>query len=180
MSTPDSSPKYSAKKDLVNLLLFQTVWFATVLGAAKGTVGFGLTALAIFMVVNHWLSLHPWSDLKLAGIAVFIGLIVETGLFRIGLFDYVHIAYSMPIAPLWILFLWAGFALTLNGCLRWLHGRYFLGSILGALGAPASYFGGIKLGAATTDEPLLIVLGVVAIVYAVITPLLLFIARRSI
>lgn len=178
LTSHDASRQQSSKKDIFNLLLFQMVWFATVLGAAKGTLVFGLAGLGVFLLAHYYLAVNPWSDLKLAGIAVVMGLLIETYLLRIGLLEYVQIGYSMPIAPLWILILWVGFALTLNGCLRWLHGRYLLAAILGALGAPASYFGGIKLGAATTDVSLVIVLGVVAAIYAVITPLLLMLAGR--
>jgi hypothetical protein len=69
------------------------------------------------------------------------------------------------------------FALTMNGCLNWLHGRYILAAVLGFLGGPLSYFGGIKLGAATADS-LVPVLLVVAFCYALITPLLLLLAGR--
>ena len=77
-----------------------------------------------------------------------------------------------------MLILWANLALTLNGCLRWLQGRYVLAAILGAAGGPLTYFGGMKLGAATSTLPLVTTLGVIAIIYAFITPLLLLIAKQ--
>lgn len=165
-------------KDLINLLLFQLVWFATVLGVAAGSVWFGAAALGAFIVTNQFLSLSPKTDLKLMGVAVLIGLLIETFMLRVGLLDYVAIAYATPIAPLWILFLWGAFALTLNGCLRWMQGRYSLAAALGAMGGPASYFGGIKIGAATTSVSLAAVLGFVAVVYALVTPFLLWLARK--
>ena len=42
-------------------------------------------------------------------------------------------------APLWILCLWAAFALTLTRSLAWLMRRPWLAALLGALGAPLAY-----------------------------------------
>jgi hypothetical protein len=66
----------------------------------------------------------------------------------------------------------------MNGCVAWLHHRYVLAGLLGAIGGPLSYFGGLKLGAATTDQPMLLVLGVIAVIYALVTPLFFYLAAR--
>ncbi|HSG66297.1 MAG TPA: DUF2878 domain-containing protein, partial [Gammaproteobacteria bacterium] len=58
------------------------------------------------------------------------------------------------IAPHWILAMWALFATTLTGCLRWLGRSLWLAAILGALGAPASYVAGARLGGVELIDPL--------------------------
>ncbi len=172
-----SSTQNSIKK-LLNLIFFQGLWFVTVIGASNDNNGYALAGLVVFIAANHFLSDSPRADHLLVGIAVLTGLLVETALLQIGLLNY-SLGESWPnIAPIWMLVLWANFALTMNGCLSWLQGRYLLASVLGALGAPLSYFGGIKLGAATAGTSMLAVLLVIAALYAVVTPLFLMLARR--
>jgi hypothetical protein len=66
----------------------------------------------------------------------------------------------------------------MNSCLKWLQGRLLLASVLGAIGGPLTYFAGIKLGAATAGTSMPVLLVVIAVTYALITPLFLEAARR--
>ena len=43
--------------------------------------------------------------------------------------------------------LWAIFATALNVSLRWMRGKLIIASLFGLIGAPLSYFSGVKLGA---------------------------------
>ena len=168
----------SSINNLINLALFQGVWFATIIGAAEDTLIYGFLSLGLFITIHTLISHSARSDLKLAAIAVLVGLVAETLIIRAGLLSYAHNLPAAGFAPAWILILWANLALTLNGCLNWLKGRYLLAAILGAIGGPLSYFGGIKLGAATTQSEWPFVLAVIAIIYGAVTPLFLFIASR--
>jgi len=165
-------------KNLINLIFFQGLWFVTVIGASNENNGYAIAGLVVFIVSNHFLSESPRADNLLVGIAVLTGLLVETAFLQTGLLDYNGGELWAAIAPLWILVLWANFALIMNGCLSWLQGRYLLAAVLGALGGPLSYFGGIKLGAADAGAPVLTVLLVIAALYAIVTPIFLMIARR--
>jgi hypothetical protein len=168
----------SSINNLINLAFFQGVWFATIIGAAEGTLMYGFAGLGLFIAAHTVISDTAHADLKLAVIAVLAGLVIETVIVRTGLLSYAHNLPAEGFAPAWILILWANLALTLNGCLGWLKNRYLLAGILGAIGGPLSYFGGIKLGAATITTGLPLVLAVIAIIFGTVTPLLLFIASR--
>ena len=161
----------------INLALFQCLWFAAILGAAQGSNLYSIVGLCIFAVIHHFSSNTARTDFKLAALAILLGLFVETVFLQSGMLIYRGVGPSGQLAPIWILVLWANFALTINGCLNWLHGRYALAALLGAIGAPASYLGGIKLGAADAGVPLGSLLAAVAVIYAVVTPGLLFIAN---
>jgi hypothetical protein len=165
-------------RNLINLALFQGVWFLTVIGAAQGTPWYGLAGLSIFACIHYLLTHTAKADFQLAAISILLGLIIETAVIQTGVLSYVHSVTPAQFAPLWILILWANLALTLNGCLRWLQERYMLAALLGAMGGPLTYFGGMKLGAATTDLPVVTTLGVIAVIYAFVTPLLLSISHR--
>lgn len=170
--------KKASLNDVINLVMFQIVWFVTVIGAAQGNLWHGVVALTSFVIIHRFSSASFKTDFQLVGLAIVVGMIIETAIIRSGVMNYAHGIYSEQFAPVWILILWANLALTLNGCLRWLQGRYLLAATLGALGGPLSYFGGIKLGAATSDTSMTIVLGIIAVIYAAMTPLLLLVAKR--
>ena len=177
MTTLAPTLNRTSVNNLINLILFQSVWFATILGIAQGTIMPGVIGLSLFVGVHLLTFESAKIDLALAALAILIGCIVETAVIQAGLIVYMHNLPFEGVAPAWILILWANLALTLNGCLGWLKGRYLLAAVLGATGAPLSYFGGIKLGAAATDSPLGIVLLTYALIYLVITPLLLHLAN---
>ena len=176
--TPALQGSRGQLKTFLNLLLFQCVWVASVVGAARDEAWWSLAALGAFLVAHRFLAINFRADLLLAGIAVAAGLIFETALLQAGLLVYAASEPWPGLAPVWLLALWANFALTINGCLKWLHGRYWLAAALGAAGGPLSYFGGLQLGAATTDTALPLLLLPVALVYALVTPALLYAARR--
>jgi len=178
MNTESLHLKNNALFILINLIFFQGIWLLTVFGAANNIYWYGLLGLAAFVIFHHFTAGTARADFLLVAIAVATGLLIETAFVRTGLLVYTLNIPSPQFAPAWILILWADFALTMNGCLRWLQGRYLLAAALGAIGGPISYFAGVKLGAATTNTSMLIVLPVIASVYALITPLFLMAARR--
>ena len=51
------------------------------------------------------------------------------------------------LAPSWIMAMWLMFATTLNVSFRWLHGRYWLAMLMGAICGPLTYQAGAALGA---------------------------------
>jgi hypothetical protein len=166
------------RNNLVNLAFFQAVWFLTVIGAANGRLWPGFLALAVFFAAHCFLSATARADFLLVIGAIFIGLVTEAVFVRAGLLLYPEEMALVAGVPLWMLVLWANFALTMNGCLSWLQGRYLLAAVLGFVGGPLSYLGGIKLGAATAGASLEILLAAIAICYAIVTPALLFLAQR--
>jgi len=163
---------------IINLLLFQGVWFLAVLGAAAGHGWVGAIALAVFMVTHGQLAGNPRADFRIAGVAMLIGAVAETALIQSGLISYASALPFVGFAPVWLLSLWGAFGLTMNSCIAWLQNRLLLAAFFGAIGGPLSYFGGVKLGAATTDH-MDIVLAVIAVVYSLATPLLLKLAARA-
>ena len=132
----------------LNVVLMQACWFACVLGAARGWTGAGPAAVAV-MVPAHlaFLSRDPRREGALiAGVTVF-GFLLETVLSAAGAHRPAPDVFSPPLAPLWMAALWANFAILLDHSLSWLRGRPALAAVLGALGGPAAYLAGVRLGA---------------------------------
>jgi hypothetical protein len=74
--------------------------------------------------------------------------------------------------------LWALFATLLRGPFRWLSGRYWLSALLGALFAAPNYFAGARLGAVTFSDNLVYSFCVLALLWALAMPLMVWLARK--
>jgi hypothetical protein len=75
--------------------------------------------------------------------------------------------------------LWANFALSLNHSLGFLDRRFVLAAILGGVAGPLAYLGAARVfGAAEILALLPLALGILALAYALATPMLVALARR--
>lgn len=163
---------------LLNALGFQLCWLAWVGGAAKGTLLPGLALTSLYAAWQLLVSPHRQADLVLIALCLLCGLVVDGALSALGLIEY-RLAGPLP-APLWILGLWASFALTLNHSLAFLGTRPLLAAGLGGLGAPLAYFAAAHgWQAASLGPHPLVSLSALALVWALLTPLLCELAARS-
>jgi len=111
-------------------------------------------------------------------VAIVIGFICDSSILQFGLLN-VKTTFPLPaVAPIWMLILWADFALAVNNSLGWLHDRYWLAAFFGAVGGPAAYLGGAALGAAELGASQLVVITSLSMLWAVITPLMFGIASQ--
>jgi len=162
---------------IVNFIAFQLGWFACVLGAAHGMPWAG-TGVALAIVAWHLARAdEPRLELVLVLIAAGIGAVWDSGLAALGWIRYPSGVLIEGTAPHWIVALWMLFATTLNVSLAWLKRSVPLAVAFGALGGPLAYFGGAKLGALELAEQGA-ALAALALGWAVLTPLLLQVARR--
>ncbi|HEU4459404.1 MAG TPA: DUF2878 domain-containing protein [Methylibium sp.] len=162
---------------LANLVATQLGWFACVLGAAHGQPWLG-TATAVLVVAWH-LGRAPRGrvEARLVLATILLGSSFDAALQATGALAFVGGHWLPGLGPHWMTALWALFAVTLNVLLRWLHGRWALCALLGAIAGPLSFAGGARLGAATLSEPVL-ALGLIGAGWAVMLPLLVALAMR--
>jgi len=132
--------------NLLNALLFQLNWFACVLGGANGQLLWpAITLTLLFAQIAR--GSHVRGDLILALAACLVGLTFDTLWIRLGILDF-----GTAWAPVWIVMMWAGAALSINHSLSWLQSQPVLGGVLAAMAAPLCYLSGESLGAVTTDS----------------------------
>ncbi|MEE4184175.1 MAG: DUF2878 domain-containing protein [Gammaproteobacteria bacterium] len=163
---------------ILNLVFFKLVWAASLAGVVYGYAWWGLGALCCFMIWHGATVPTARADFVLAITAVAIGLVLDTAYVRSGLISYEGNMLWSGAAPLWILALWANFALTMNGCMRWLQTRKPLAAALAFIFGPLSYYGGIALGTATVTGEQWLLFAVIGLAWAVALPLLLSLAVR--
>ena len=161
----------------LNAALYQAGWVACTLGAAHGLPWVGPICAAAIVAWHLARARRPSDELRLVVLAGCAGLVFETALLQTGWIAYADGAAAGSIAPPWMVALWALFATTFNLSLRALRERFAIAAVLGAVGAPAAYYAGARLGALDLLAPAP-ALAAIAIGWAIATPALLGLARR--
>ncbi|HSL99626.1 MAG TPA: DUF2878 domain-containing protein [Candidatus Limnocylindria bacterium] len=163
---------------ILNIVLFQAGWFASVLGPPRGLPWTGPAVVLLVVAVHLALSGDRKRELMLIGTATGIGLLAETGMNAAEFYSAAPWILPPPLAPAWLPLMWANFATTLNVSLKAISGRPFLSSLLGAVAGPLAYLGGARLGAIHFPEPSWHGLLALGVLWAVAVPALFALSRR--
>lgn len=160
----------------LNAAAFQVAWFVSVLGAAHGLPWLGPLSVMTLLASHLYQSPQRSVELTLALAAGIFGFLFDTALAAGGVFSPVRYWMPAPLSPLWMVFLWVNFMILLNTSLKWLHGRYILSALLGAVGGPAAYYGGAELGA-TQDALSTTGVLVLSVAWGCAVPALFYLAK---
>ena len=135
-----------------NFLAYEAVWFVTVYSAGRDRTLPGVLAALAFACLQLAVSEQRGADVRLIAAALAVGTLLDGTLAATGVVQYSSTPPALPPggAPVWILALWAAFALTLNHSLRWLRGRPLVGALLGAVGGPLAYISSSRISGAVT------------------------------
>jgi hypothetical protein len=138
-----------------NFLGYQLVWFIAVIGASRGDAWPSVSGAAIFIAWQVLVAARPTVELRLMVVAICFGAVIDGALATSGWVQYSTPAPALPLsaAPIWILAIWASFAMTLNRTLAYLRGRPALASVFGAIGGPLAYYGAANTWPAIVFEP---------------------------
>lgn len=158
-----------------NLVGYQLVWFAAVLGAARGWAWPGVVAVLLFGSVQLLASTRRGDDARLALLAVAVGFVLDGGLSILDLARYA--ATSPPWPPVWLLAIWAAFGLTLNHSFALAQRHLGITMLVAAAGGPLAYAAAARLGAIAFPQPAWRSLVVLALAWGVVLPLLARVAR---
>jgi hypothetical protein len=162
----------------INMLWMQALWFGAIMGAAEKMFWLAPVLLTGFIVWEFRPTRRVYGDFQLMLVALLIGLILDTTWVKL---DWIKFAPDFALsgrAPLWILLLWAGLALTINHSLAWLQSRLLLAGVLSALSCPLSYLGAARLGAVDIVTESWLWAVVLSLSWAVSIPLLLWLANH--
>lgn len=162
---------------VVNFVVFQLGWLASVIGGAQGLPWAGVVAAAVAVGLHLRAADRPGNEVMLLGACAALGAVFDSALVTLGLVSYPSGMFADGVAPYWIITMWVLFGTTLNVSLRWLRASPLLASALGLVAAPLAYYGGEKLGGITLLQPTsaLVALGVG---WAVMMPILTMLAER--
>lgn len=140
----------------LNFIFMQLVWFAAVGGAGRGIAWAGPLAFVAFAAAHFAFAPRVPGEWRLMAAAILLGGATDSLMTAAGFATYASPVPSTQLAPVWIIALWAGFALTLNHSLAWMTRRPLMAALIGGVVGPLSYLGAGRLfNAVTFAEPLL-------------------------
>ena len=158
---------------IANVVGFQAVWFASVIGAANGLPWAGPLAVAVYSALHLSLTPDRASDLRMLGIALAMGAVADSALAATGVLQFASPWPWTFAAPVWILAMWAGFALTLNHSMAFLRGRWLTAFLFGAVGGPLAYWGASRgFDAVAFGQGLPVAMAALAVTWGIAMPAL--------
>ena len=163
---------------VINVVLYQLGWFSCIIGAAQGFPIHGAFAALALIVVHLMLAEERKAEILLMVSACLLGILVDSAQQAMGVFTFKSDPSWPHWLPLWVFVIWAQFATLFRYALYRLAGRYLLAAVLGMFGGPLAYWGGGRLGAAQFSDSLLFSLLTLGLVWALVTPLLVWLAAR--
>ncbi len=156
-----------------NAIWFQSTWFFCVLGREMWLPA------ALTMVGMHFLLVDSARrELKRLAPLIAIGIVVDSLLSAVGIFDFGGV-----LIPSWLCVLWIAFAAAIPRALA-VFGRHpIIAALVGGIGVPFNYAAGAQFGAVTLPLDPLITGAILVSVWTVLLPALYWIAlpttRRS-
>lgn len=146
----------------VNALVFQLVWFTSIL------LQLDSWPIALLLLIGHfYLIPNRRYDLTLMLGVSLVGIILDSALSALQLFVFA----DQALIPVWLVFIWFHFALCLNHSLAWLRRiPLALVAVIGAIAGPASYLAGYRLGAVELPYGSVISGLVLAVLWALLLP----------
>ena len=163
---------------LLNFVLYQVGWLACVLGAAFARPWLGIAIALILVAMHLWLATDRPNQVKILAIATAIGLLVDSFLLALGVFSFPNGYVVAWLPPVWMSVLWMQFATTFRYCLEWLSGQYAVSAFLALVGAPLAFLGGERVGAVSFSPPRFSHLIMLATVWCVAMPVLIYASDR--
>lgn len=161
---------------LFSFVSFYVGWVACVGGAGRGMTVVGPVIVAALLAVHLYLRPHPARELALILTVGLLGWTVDTAQALAGVFSFGAHSPAPWLCPPWLVAVWMSFAATLTSSMRWLNGRYVLAAVFGAAGGALSYYYGLRLGAIEFNPNITLTLTCLAVVWAAVMPLLVWLA----
>ena len=158
---------------VLTFLFFQIGWLACV---TLGNEAFPYIVAYVF-IHSYLSSPHPKKIFAIVLSCTALGYGLDTTLTALGIFHFPDTMYIFP--PLWFLGVWLIFTTLLQFSARWLS-RWPIWqlSLWSAIMAPASYFAGSLMTGLVLQQPLWWTLGLIALEWAIVYPLLVKITLR--
>lgn len=156
---------------VANAIFFNISWFVIVITHSPII---GPAQALMHLLLHFWLIGRGTSEVRLIGVVVAIGLVIDQLLFASGV---LVVAGAAAAAPIWLSCLWPVFATTLSHAFRSFQQRTALAVLFGAVGGAGSYVAGARLSDVEFAAPLAGTL-ILAAIWGVLFPLLLKLAAR--
>ena len=163
---------------IIWMILYKLAWLGCVLGG--GVYGYPLLgSLPMLCWVFFWIisvRSEQSNVLKTTIIAGCYGLAVDSLMIWSEVMLFSEAAQFGPASPIWMIALWLGFGSITQISLGKLYGLWFIAALIGAIGGPMAYLGGVNMQAVSFAHSKQIFVSCVAIEWAIAVPLLIWLA----
>ncbi len=164
--------------NVLNFILFQLGWLATVVGAAAAYPWLGPVFTLAWLAVHLPLfSRQPVIELQFLLLCALAGYVADSLLVLAGMLAFPPTAQLGWPSTLWMVALWLNLGMTINHSLAWLAGRPWLGMAFGLLGGPAAYYLGSTMNAIMLLKEMTSLIAI-GLLWAVAMPGLLYASGR--
>ncbi len=155
-----------------SLVTWKAGWLGAVLCASQGLPILG--SLLVFATSVGALALGGGGlrELRLLGIAIAGGYVIDSSLVAGGVLGFPdHAQFGSP-STVWMSLLWANLAMNTRKGLAfgWLDGRPWLAMVLGATTGPLAYLAGARLDAVNLPPGKLLAFGALAVIWGLAFP----------
>ena len=138
----------------VNYVLYQTGWFACILGAAWDWPVTGFLIAVVLTAAHLHLSADRARETRAILLALALGLVVEGFQVWSGTYRFRSGVVVAWMSPPWLLMMWAQFATTFRSSLRSIMTVPVRAALFGLVGGPIAFVAGERLGAVMLARPL--------------------------
>ncbi len=152
---------------VINLLLFQAIWFTAAFGQSQYLWILGLLLGALVILPQHMMK-----EIKVVLLCGGLGIAMDSVLALSGILIISDTNDMLPI-PMWFMAIWLGFAATFRHSLNAMLKRPLLMVGLAVVVAPLNYIAGARLGALEFGLPTLQSAMVISFSWLVVTPMLI-------
>jgi hypothetical protein len=155
----------------LNFILFQSTWFAAILG--QETLEW---LVALLLTLHFILSADFKDEIRVVLLCAAIGVVADTLLTLAGFFVFDPAPSILPI-PFWLIGVWLGFAGTFRHSMSYLMAKPMIAIPAATVAAPLSYLAGMKLGAVSFGVDITTTMVVVGLFWACMMALFIRIDR---
>ena len=159
--------------------LYKVAWVCAILGG--GVHGYPiLSALPMLMWSLAWIFFQPnrKANTIMAVVSGLCGVLWDSGLVITGVMEFPAPAQALFPSPPWMISLWISFGAITHASFYKMYGRYVWAVIIGGIGGPMAYWGGVATDALIISSSKEFFLGMIALEWAIAFPFLLWAGQR--
>jgi hypothetical protein len=133
---------------ILNFFAFQILWLGCVYGGGSLELTWMPWISLVPLILDTLYKSSRALDLKLATTAALLGYGLETIWVKLAILKF----GDSTLPPIWMGFLWFGFALTINHSMKFFRDLTIVGPLIVGLFGPLTYLAGQRLGAVTIEN----------------------------
>lgn len=161
-----------SQKPLVNFIGFQCYWWSCIL-LQNQAIPFCLLLLAMHLYFHN----SPKIEIRSICLLAALGLIVDGSLTLLGFYQFEYLPHQ-SVPPLWLAFLWVGFATNITTLSQFDISKQWVNlSLIGAAFAPLSYLAAAKFNAVTLPYDMITSWIILIVIWHLLMPALFYLQK---